>query len=146
MNANSIPGLLLPSILLDRCLGPLNTLILQVLLAALLAFLLLGCQSFAALMLAACAYGFFTGGVQGLFIAAVESFVPRKGLLGVRMAMVLMVIGVAGLTGPPIGGLMVGGRAGWKGAMGFSGSALVMGGGLLVVARWWAGGGGGGNG
>lgn len=137
MNATGLPGLLLPSLLSGSCLGPLNTLIPNVLLTALLAFLLLACENYTALMLGACVFGFFTGGVQSLYKTVVESFVLQREILGVRTAMALAVIGLACLMGPPLGGLLVGGRAGWKGLMGFSGVALVVGGSLLVVARWW---------
>lgn len=137
MNAAGLPGLLLPSLLSDGCLGPLNTLIPNVLLAALLAFLLLDCEKYTALMLGACVFGFFTGGVQSLYKSVAESFVLQRGLWGVRTAMVLSVIGLACLTGPPLGGLLIEGQMGWRGLMEFSGVALAVGGCLLIVARWW---------
>ena len=57
--------------------------------------------------------------------------------LGIRMAMVFVVIGVACLTGSPIGGALIkAGGGSYLYAQLFSGCSILLGAALLLVARW----------
>ena len=60
-----------------------------------------------------------------------------EGALKVRLAVVLSVIGIATLTGAPLGGALISRMGGeYLGAQLFAGSSVLLGGVLLGAARW----------
>lgn len=118
MLAANLPGRILPAILSDRCFGPLNTLIPGCLFSSAVIFLWIGTTTTAGLFILACFYGFASAGIQALFSPAITVCCPRliaddKGEMkedpsrGVKNAVVFMAIGLACLTGTPIGGVLV---------------------------------------
>ncbi|KAL9598103.1 MAG: hypothetical protein Q9179_004028, partial [Wetmoreana sp. 5 TL-2023] len=152
MNAANLPGRFLPPLLSDACLGPLNTLIPCTFLTAALLFLWLGADGSTAIHLLVCFYGFAAAGIQSLYNATVWGFVApsasskrkhqdeldsesesgsgfdeRKARL--RLAMVFVMIGVACLTGAPLGGVILdrGKEGRWTGAQVFAGTSVFMG-------------------
>ena len=110
-------------------------------------------MSMTGLTMIICAYGFSAGGVQGLYNAAVyeickpidESQRKKRGearqggddpKVKVRLALVLLIVGVATLTGAPVGGALIGRRDGdYLGAQLFAASSVLLGGVLLIAAR-----------
>lgn len=60
-----------------------------------------------------------------------------EGKARLRLAMVFVMIGVACLTGAPLGGVLLDKGAGsWTGAQVFAGTSVAVGGCFLVGARW----------
>ncbi|KAL9103343.1 MAG: hypothetical protein Q9163_001609 [Psora crenata] len=154
LNAANLPGRLLPPLLSDCCLGPLNTLIPCTLLASFFLYVWIGSTSLVGFTMTLCAYGFAAGGVQSLYNAAVWEMSKLKhrrdgprpvygrtetddSFLKVRLAVVLSAIGIATLTGAPLGGLLITRMdGGYLGAQLFAASSVLLGGVLLAGARW----------
>jgi len=138
MCAANLPGCLTLRLLSDRCLGPLNTLIASCIVSAVITFLWIASSSRASLYAVACFYGFAAAGVQALYASAAHGgsmYAPQ--VTGQKAGLVLAVVSFACLTGPPIGGVLVGvGHGRYLYAQLFAGSSLVMGGMLLLVSRY----------
>lgn len=84
----------------------------------------------------ACLYGFSAAGLQGLYNATVYSFSPDRSKVGIRMALVFAVIGLACLTGAPVGGALIDANGGdYLYAQLFSGFSILVGGMFLLAAR-----------
>lgn len=137
MNVANLPGRFLPALISDACIGPLNTIIPSTFLAAMLIFLWIGASTHTALLIVACLYGFAAAGLQSLYNATIYGFCPDVSKLGIRMAMVFAVIGVACLTGSPIGGALIkAGEGSYLYAQLFAGCSISLGAALMLVARW----------
>lgn len=139
--ASNIPGRLLPSLLADRCIGPLNTLIPSTLISAMVVFLWIGTATPSALYVVACFYGFASAGLQSLYAVTVHSFnVGYEGSRGVRTGVVFTVIGVSTLVGTPVGARLVrygeDGTADFVAAQVFTGACLAVGGGFFLASRY----------
>jgi MFS family permease len=81
-------------------------------------------------------YGFFGAGVQSLLQAALASLNTDLKKTGVRIGMGFSVVGVASLTGSPIGGALVEkGGGNYLYAQMFAGGTMVVGSLVLVAAR-----------
>ncbi|MCJ1282741.1 hypothetical protein MMC26_002066 [Xylographa opegraphella] len=136
MNAANLPGRFVPALISDACIGPLNTIVPATFLAAMQIFIWIGSTTHNSLLVIACLYGFSAAGLQSLYSATIFSFAPDATKAGIRMAMVFVVIGVACLTGAPIGGaLIVSDRGSYFYAQVFSGCSILLGATLLLVAR-----------
>ena len=136
MNASNLPGRFIPNLISDACIGPLNTIIPSTFLAGMMVFLWIGSAAHASLVVVACFYGFAAAGLQGLYIATIYSFCPDPNKVGIRIAMVYVVIGLACLTGNPIGGALIRGNdGGYLYAQLFAGCTIVLGAVLLLAAR-----------
>lgn len=137
MNATNLPGRLLPPLLSDRSLGPVNTIIPCIFLTALFLFIWIGATSHIAITVVACFYGFGSGAVQGLYNPAIWNFPaadPAKGR--VRVAFVFFWISIAALTGTPIGGTLIKHEhGGYLHAQLFAAITVLVGGCLMVAAR-----------
>ena len=137
MNASNLPGRVLPNLISDACLGPLNTIIPSTFLAAMQVFVWIGTASKTSLTIIACFYGFAAAGMQSLYNATIFSFAPDMRSAGVRMACVYLALGVASLTGAPIGGALIKKREGdYLYAQLFAGGSILLGGMLLLAARF----------
>lgn len=138
MNATNLPGRLLPPLLSDRLLGPVNTIIPCIFLTSIFLFVWIGATSQTAITVVACFYGFFSGAVQGLYNPAIWRFPgadPANN--GTRVAFVFACIGFAALTGTPIGGAIVRhDHGGYLGAQLFAAMTVLSGGCLLIAARY----------
>ncbi|KAL2352108.1 major facilitator superfamily domain-containing protein [Cryomyces antarcticus] len=144
MNACNLPGRFLPALISDRCIGPLNTLIPACLLSSMFIWMWVGTTTHSALLVVACFYGFACAGIQVLYASTVHSFclgAKNQERRGVRAGMVFSVVGVACLTGTPIGGALIKYRMDrglanpYLGAQCFAGVSLLMGGLLLLASR-----------
>ena len=136
MNAANLPGRFIPNLISDACIGPLNTIIPSTFLAAMQIFVWVGTSTHASLLVVACLYGFSAAGLQGLYNATVYSFSPDRSKVGIRMALVFAVIGVACLTGAPVGGALINAHDGdYLYAQLFSGLSILVGGMFLLAAR-----------
>ncbi|MCJ1383824.1 hypothetical protein MMC17_006938 [Xylographa soralifera] len=136
MNAANLPGRFLPALISDACIGPLNTIVPATFLAAMQIFIWIGSTTHNSLLVVACLYGFSAAGLQSLYSATIFSFAPDATKVGIRMAMVFVVIGVACLTGAPIGGALIASDAGgYFYAQLFAGCSILLGAMLLLAAR-----------
>ncbi|MCJ1482156.1 hypothetical protein MMC06_002318 [Schaereria dolodes] len=136
MNAANLPGRFLPNLISDACIGPLNTIIPSTTMAALFIFLWISSTTHTSLLITACLYGFAAAGLQSLYNATVYSFVPDLSKAGIRMAMVFVVIGIACLTGAPVGGSLIDkDNGGYLYAQIFSGCSILCGAAFLLAAR-----------
>lgn len=138
MNATNLPGRLLPPLVSDRLLGPVNTIIPCIFLTAIFLFVWIGASSHTAILVVACFYGFFSGSVQGLYNPVIWQFPGDNNLkMGVRVAFVFWWISIAALTGTPIGGAIIKHEnGGYLGAQLFAALTVMSGGCLLVAARY----------
>ena len=138
MNFTNLPGRLLPPLLSDYYLGPVNTIIPCIFLTAIFLFIWIGAKSHTSIIVVACFYGFFSGSVQGLYNPAMWNFPaedPAK--KGSRVAFVFLCISIAALTGTPIGGAIIKhNNGGYLGAQLFAAFVVLAGGCLLVAARY----------
>lgn len=136
MNASNLPGRFIPNLISDACIGPLNTIIPSTFFAGMMIFLWIGSATHASLLVVACFYGFAAAGLQGLYIATIYSFCPDPSKVGIRIAMVYLVIGVACLTGAPLGGVLIReNHGGYLYAQLFAGCTILLGAILLLAAR-----------
>ena len=136
MNAANFPGRFIPNLISDACIGPLNTIIPSTFLAGMMIFLWIGSATYTSLLVVACFYGFAAAGLQGLYIATIYSFCPDLSKAGIRIAMVYVAIGLACLTGSPIGGALIRGNdGGYLSAQLFAGCNILLGAILLLAAR-----------
>lgn len=137
MNSANYLGRFVPSLISDACIGPINTLIPSVFLAAVMVFLWIGATSPAALFLVGCAYGFIAAGLQSLYPSTVLSFTGAdRSKLGSRLGFVLAAVGVGSLTGTPLGGQLISlGNGSYLYAELFAGCSLALGGVFLLTAR-----------
>ncbi|MCJ1322234.1 hypothetical protein MMC15_007581 [Xylographa vitiligo] len=136
MNAANFPGRFLPALISDACIGPLNTIVPATFLAAMQIFIWIGSTTHNSLLVIACLYGFSAAGLQSLYSATIFSFAPDASKVGIRMAMVFVVIGVACLTGAPIGGALIASDGGgYFYAQLFAGCSILLGATFLLAAR-----------
>ena len=136
MNAANFPGRFLPALISDACIGPLNTIVPATFLAAMQIFIWIGSTTHNSLLVIACLYGFSAAGLQSLYSATIFSFAPDASKVGTRMAMVFVVIGVACLTGAPIGGALIASDGGgYFYAQLFAGCSILLGATFLLAAR-----------
>ncbi|PGH23841.1 hypothetical protein AJ80_02089 [Polytolypa hystricis UAMH7299] len=138
MNVANLFGRFIPNIISDACIGPVNTLIPTTFLSSILVFLWTGVTTETALFLIACFYGFAAAGIQSLYTATVFSFAgPDRANAGIRVGLIFAVIGIATLTGEPLGGQLIVLHDGkYLYAQLFSGISIAMGGLLFLGARF----------
>lgn len=136
LNAVGTPGRIVPAILADKWLGPVNTLILFVICSGVLIYCWAAVHSIAGIWAFVLFYGFFGAGVQGLFPPALGSLTPDLNKLGIRIGMVFSVISLGCLIGAPIAGALITADNGaYLHAQMFGGTIMVAGASLLVGGR-----------
>lgn len=136
MNGVGIIGRLIPNLLADWYTGPLNMLLPFSFSTGLLAFCWAGVHSWGGLYAFAAVYGLSAAGIQSLFPATLSTLTTDLKKVGVRMGMVLSVVGVAALIGSPIAGALVkADGGGYLYAQMFMGSAIFAGTLTLIAAR-----------
>ena len=137
MNGTNLLGRLLPPLLSDRLLGPVNTIIPCIWLTAVFLFVWIRATTHTDILIIAGFYGFFSGGVQGLYNLVIWRFSgthPRT--QGVRIAFVFLFISVAALTGTPIGGATIKHEhGGYLHAQLFAALTVSLGGCLMAAVR-----------
>lgn len=146
-NTSTLLGRLLPSLLSDSLLGPMQTLIATTFLASAALLAWTSVSSRPAIFTLSCLYGLAASGVENLYVPTVFSYAGTdRRVLGARMAVVAVVVGVACLTGPPVAARLVSfgeereqgegeGRYGYVFAQAFAGGAVLFGGAALLAAR-----------
>lgn len=131
-----MPGRLVPALIADRFFGPVNVFIPVILLAGICLFSWAAVTSSAGMIAFVVFYGFFGAGTQSLLQAALASLNTDVKKSGVRIGMGFSVVGLASLTGSPIGGALLEQKDGqYLYAQMFAGGTMVLGSIVLVAAR-----------
>lgn len=136
MNSVGLPGRVLPALVADYFLGPLNTLVILVFLCSSLTYAWIGVSTFSGLVVFVIIYGLINAGVQGIFLSSLSSLTTDLSKMGTRMGMVLTILAFSTLTGAPIAGALID-RAGGRflGMQIFGGTVMLVGLAILVCAR-----------
>jgi MFS family permease len=91
----------------DAYLGPLRTLVILSLVLGVLFVGWIGVKTTTSLFVLAALFGFANGAGQGMIVAGLPSLTTDLNRLGTRSGMVLAVLSLAVLTGPPIAGALI---------------------------------------
>ena len=136
LNGIGIPGRILPAMLSDRTLGPLNTYIPLCVASGLLLYCWIAINSATGLYIWVVVYGIVGAGVQGMFPSALASLTTDLSKMGVRVGMVLSILAFACLTGSPLtGALIEKGNGSFLYAQIFGGTSLLTGSMIIAAAR-----------
>lgn len=92
-------------------------------------------SSSAALIVLAVLFGFFSGGIIGLMLAAIAQTAPRPNEIGTYFGMALAIVSIAALTGTPIAGALISHYHSYSQAIVWSGVLVLAGAALIFVAR-----------
>jgi len=95
INGLGVFGRVLPAIIADRFLGPLNTYIPLSIIAGILLYYWIAVKSFGGIISFSVIYGTIAAGVQGMFPAALSSLTTDLSKMGVRAGMVLSIVAFA---------------------------------------------------
>ena len=133
INAGSI-GRLVPNLIADR-LGPLNTQIPSVTVAAILALCWISVRDTTGLVIFCALHGFFSSTFVSLQGPTVVSLCPNLSTIGTRIGMVLAFSGMGLLVGSPVAGAILRTQGGWMGLQLWCGAILFASVLCLLAAR-----------
>ncbi|KMP02058.1 hypothetical protein CIHG_05408 [Coccidioides immitis H538.4] len=137
MNALGTIGRMVPSYLADYFIGPLNTIIPFTFITSMMLFAWIGVKDSPGLYAFSILYGFFGAGLQALFPAVVTSLSTDLKKTGIRFGMILSIVSVASLTGPPIAGALIQkGNGDYLYAQIFAALSMLVGTSVLVMSRY----------
>lgn len=137
MNAASIPGRTLPTILSDK-VGPLNIQAPSAIISGIIAFSWLAVADLSGLLAVCILYATASGAFLALPPAAVASLTPDLSHFGARMGVILAFMSLGSLVGNPVSGAIIqsgDGGAYYAGAKLWAGCMLVGGGSLIWTSR-----------
>jgi len=134
INAGSIFGRLVPNLIADR-VGPLNTQLPFVIIAAILAFCWIPIRDTAGLLVFCVLYGFFSGTFVSLQGPTVVSLCPDLSTVGTRIGMGLAFSGIGLLVGSPVAGAILRSERGWLGLQLWSGAIILTSALCMLAAR-----------
>lgn len=137
MNAASIPGRTLPTIMSDK-VGPLNIQAPFAVISGILAFSWLAVSDRSGLLAVCILYAVASGAFLAMPPAAVASLTPDLSRFGARMGVVLAFMSLGSLVGNPVCGAIIQSRDSgtyYAGAKVWAGCMLVGGGALIWIAR-----------
>ena len=158
MLAANLPGRILPALISDRCIGPLNTIIPGIFLSSAVIWLWAASgEGQGSLTVIACFYGFVSAGIQAVYAPTAYAFclepLPKHATgtdtdaqlaidrMGIKAGGMFTCIGIACLISLPIGGALISYRTQrnlshpYLGAQIFAGVCLLIGGALLLASR-----------
>lgn len=139
MNAGSVPGRVLTSMIADK-IGNLSVMIPSVLLTGIFMLAWISVNSQAGLIAISVFVGLASGSIQAVLPATVAFLCPDLSKLGTNIGMTLFASGLGLLIGSPVAGAILdhqrtpGGDVFW-GTWTFSGVFILAGGVLLLIAR-----------
>ncbi|KAF2103579.1 MFS transporter, MCP family, solute carrier family 16, member 10 [Rhizodiscina lignyota] len=140
VNGVGVPARLIPPLFANRY-GLLNTFIPLLLSTALLTYLQAAITSTTGLYIWTVVYGMSNAAFQCLVPTTAASLCNDLSRVGTRLGMLFSCMSFAALTGPPIGGAIIGslgsGREGYIAAVCWAGSAALLGVVLIYVGRVW---------
>ncbi|KZT12246.1 MFS general substrate transporter [Laetiporus sulphureus 93-53] len=135
LNAGSVPGRLLPSLLSDT-VGRFNIIVPCVFLSGLLTLALwTSCKDLASIVVYAALFGFFSGGFNALIISCVAQISEIQSV-GTRVGMLYTIISFPSLGGGPAAGALVKHAHGsYTGLIVLSGATVLTGSLFMLLAR-----------
>jgi hypothetical protein len=107
LNACGYPGRIISALIADAYLGPLRTLVILALALGVLFIGWIGVKTTTSLFVLAALFGFVNGAAQGMIVAGLPNLTTDLNRLGTRSGMILAVLSLAVLTGPPIAGALI---------------------------------------
>lgn len=107
LNGIGITGRIIPNLIGDRITGPFNIITPFSFAACLLIYCWAAVDSIHGMYAFAIIYGFIAAALQALFPATATTLTTDPEKTGVRLGMILSVVGFACLTGPPISGALI---------------------------------------
>lgn len=134
MNASSIPGRVLPSLVADK-FGTLGTYIVVCTLSSAAVFYWVSVRDVAGNVTFAVLWGLFSGGVVALANVVLTEITPDLSRLGTRLGMVAMIKGIGSLIGPPISGAILDVTGKYLGMQLLSAFGMLMTAILMLVLR-----------
>ena len=133
INAGSV-GRLLPNLIADK-MGPLNTQIPFVAIAAILGLCWVRIRDTAGLIVFCVLHGFFSGTIVSLQGPTTVSLCPDLSTVGTRVGMVLAFSGMGLLVGSPVAGVILRSEGGWTGLQMWSGTIILASALCMLAAR-----------
>ncbi|KAL3422249.1 MFS monocarboxylate transporter [Phlyctema vagabunda] len=136
MNAIGLPGRILPAIIADAYLGPINTLIPLTFLCSFMLYVWAAVKTLHGLIAFAVIFGLVNSSVQGIFMGSMTSLTKDLSKIGTRVGMAFSILAFAALIGPPIAGQLIQvGNGSFLYTQIFGGTVTIMGTGFLFAAR-----------
>lgn len=120
----------------DAYLGPLRTLVALSVALGVLFIGWIGVKTTTSLYVLAAFFGFANGAGQGMMVAGLPTLTTDLNRLGTRSGMVLAVLSVAVLTGPPVAGALIQAGRGRYLYMQIWGAASMVVGACFVMAAY----------
>ncbi|KIW05687.1 uncharacterized protein PV09_03549 [Verruconis gallopava] len=136
LNVVGIPIRLLVAYLADRHVHPQDVFLCSLFGAAVTLFCWIPVRTSTGIYVLTAFYGVVAGAIQTLFLAVASSFVTDHNVAGVYIGLVCTVVSFAALTGPPVGGAIVGqhGRTYMNGEI-WSGLSMMLSFFVLLLSR-----------
>ncbi|KAB5570117.1 major facilitator superfamily domain-containing protein [Coniochaeta sp. 2T2.1] len=136
MNGLGLPGRIIPALVSDAYLGPFKTLIPLALASGVLYLSWIRVDSTGGVFAIAVLFGLVNGGVQAMSMAGLPFLTADLSKVGTRSGMVLSIVSVAALTGPPIAGALIeAGGGSYVPLQAWTGVIMIAGGGFVAAAR-----------
>jgi predicted MFS family arabinose efflux permease len=133
VNAGSVFGRIFPNIVAVRT-GSFNMIIPCTIGSGIFILALIGTKTVAAAVVVSALYGFFSGTFVSVPPACFVQLSPNRSLIGTRMGMGFLIIGIGGLIGTPIAGALLQ-HSGWTSVWVFSGVPTLAGAVCMICSR-----------
>lgn len=133
INAGSLFGRIIPGFYADK-VGRLNMLVFIYAANSIILFCWLAVNSSAGVIVWAAVFGFASGAIISLYPASVAQITPRPQEIGTWMGQCTGIISIAGLTGTPIAGALIGKYGFWASTL-FAGVSMSVCTVLAAIAR-----------
>ncbi|KAH7141021.1 major facilitator superfamily domain-containing protein [Dactylonectria macrodidyma] len=135
INGAGLPARVLVPMAADK-MGPINVISLAAIFVATVAWCWLSIQNVVGVYVFTTFYGLASGAFQCLMPTGVASITKRLDKVGTRLGMCFTIVSVAGLTGPPIGGLIQSATGDtFKAAQAWAASSSLLCATLLITTR-----------
>jgi hypothetical protein len=136
MNGLGLPGRIIPALVSDAYLGPFKTLIPLALGSGVLYLSWIRVHSIGGIYAIAVLFGLINGGVQAMAMAGLPFLTADLSKIGTRSGMVLSIVSLGSLTGPPIAGALIqSGKGSYLPMQIWTGCIMMLGGGFVAAAR-----------
>lgn len=136
MNGLGLPGRIIPALVSDAFLGPFKTLIPLSVASGVLYLSWIRVDSLGGVFAIAVLFGLINGGVQAMAMAGLPFLTADLSKIGTRSGMVLSIVSVASLTGPPVAGALIqAGGGSYLPMQVWTGCIMIAGGAFVAAAR-----------
>ena len=136
LNGVGLPFRILPGLIADSYLGPLNTFSVFTFLSSITLFCWLGVSSISSYYTFIAFYGIFAAAFQSLFTTAIMALSHDITKTGTRLGMALTTIGFSALVGGPLSGAILRSSS-YETTICWAGASSLVGWGLCTASRVW---------